>query len=306
MRIQVKSIIKYALGFISLFTKVSNVFNKKIQCCFFRLKKFVIYRLVTEDDVINFPINKKKSDLCSSPVTWTLWLQGVEEAPDVVKMCIRNYQDMNDRKLIILTERNIADYVDIPKPIVDKYASGIISSTAYSEIIRLECLATYGGLWLDSTMFIPAGIKYDFSSLNFFSPKAKVKKDDDELFGYIAMFFLFCKQDYIPVINVRNRLLSYWVKYDSQFNYFLVDFFFMFEYEKNDYFRHDVDRNPAIGKNMHELESFYLYEAYDEYISDFIKTDPLGAFKLNYKVKYPLLDSSGNETLYSKIINDEI
>ena len=294
---------KFALHFLIFFPKFTNFLNRITQTAFHNLKRIVMYRTVLQREVISFPIIHPKFNIDFESVTWTLWLQGIDKAPEIVKLCVHSFNNIKGRDLIFLNEANISEYVNIPDAILDKYHSGVISATAFSEIVRLEILATYGGLWLDSTIFIPSGLKYEFSELSFFSPKAKVEKEFGELFGHFAMFMLYCESNYAPIVNVRNKLLTYWTRYNSQIDYFIVDYFFEYEYENNSKFQQDVELNPVIGKNIHDLESYFLYKAYDKGIEDFICCDPLGAFKLNYKVDYPFFDSSGHETLYSRVIS---
>ena len=54
--------------------------------------------------------------------------------------------------VVELTEKNIEQYVTI-EGLIPEYASNKINRIALSEIIRIELLKTYGGLWIDATTF---------------------------------------------------------------------------------------------------------------------------------------------------------
>ena len=55
-----------------------------------------------------------------------MWWQGIDNAPDIVRACIRALQKNNpDRKVIILTKRNYHKYVHINSKIIEYLNNGI-------------------------------------------------------------------------------------------------------------------------------------------------------------------------------------
>lgn len=91
---------------------------------------------------------------------WIYWGQGVENAPDIVRLCVRSVMDnfTNDgRRVILLNDDNISDYVTFPDYIMEKYRKGIITRALFSDLLRLELLITHGGTWVDSTVFCSHG-----------------------------------------------------------------------------------------------------------------------------------------------------
>lgn len=85
---------------------------------------------------------------------WVCWLQGMESAPVLVKVCFRSLlHHLKDRELILLTEENIAQYVTLPDDIEKKRRDGIIPMAHYTDMLRLELLIKYGGTWIDATVF---------------------------------------------------------------------------------------------------------------------------------------------------------
>ena len=84
---------------------------------------------------------------------WICWFQGMDNAPDLVKKCYQSVVKNNpDKKVIVITEKNISDYVTFPEYIVTKWKQGVITHTHMTDLLRLELLITYGGLWLDATV----------------------------------------------------------------------------------------------------------------------------------------------------------
>lgn len=71
-------------------------------------------------------------------VIWVCWLQGIEQAPDIVKKCYKRLTALENHRIIVITNDNFEDYVNIPEYILDKYNKGIISPTHFSDILRAK------------------------------------------------------------------------------------------------------------------------------------------------------------------------
>ena len=98
-----------------------------------------------------------KPKKCISPdifPIWILWLQGFENAPDIVKLCLSSIKTglKNGETIILLDATNIWEYVDLPDYIIAKWEKGVIDNTKLSNCIRLRLLNTYGGMWIDATV----------------------------------------------------------------------------------------------------------------------------------------------------------
>ncbi|MDY2924013.1 MAG: capsular polysaccharide synthesis protein, partial [Treponema sp.] len=82
-----------------------------------------------------------------SDTVWWCWFQGEENAPDVAKACLESVRkNMSGKQVIVITEKNMYDYVSMPDFIIEKYKKGIISKTHFSDLLRLELLIRHGGL----------------------------------------------------------------------------------------------------------------------------------------------------------------
>lgn len=250
---------------------------------------------------VSMPITKKVIDLDGN-IIWTAWFQGAEHAPDLVLSCISSFRKINDARVIVIDDRNFEDYLIIPDAIVSKYREGLISKTAFSEIVRIELLATYGGLWIDSTVFIPKEISYPVLN-DFFTLKSVANLKNGELFGLVPAYMLGCKKGYIPILKIRNLLLSYWMSRNRQVDYFLVDYIFKYIFSNDQYFYNDVINLDVIGENRYYLLSV-MNECFNEILAKEIKNKCM-AYKLTNKVIFRDLNDD-KPTIYSKVINGEI
>ncbi len=99
---------------------------------------------------------------------WTIWLQGEENAPALVKACFRSVRKHCSQELVVLDEKTIFDYIELPDEIVQKYKDGKIAHAHFADICRVELLYRHGGYWLDATGFVTAPIPKWIQDQDFF------------------------------------------------------------------------------------------------------------------------------------------
>lgn len=90
---------------------------------------------------------------------WVCWLQGFENAPEIVKACRASLQRHlpPDRELIEITEANLGQYVEFPDFVWESYRAGRVSMAHLSDLIRTNLLIRHGGTWIDATVFLSDG-----------------------------------------------------------------------------------------------------------------------------------------------------
>ena len=73
----------------------------------------------------------------------------------LVKSCYKSVKrEFPDYKnLTVLTAQTIQQYVTIPEEILYKWNKGIINNANFSDVLRVEILSKYGGIWLDATVY---------------------------------------------------------------------------------------------------------------------------------------------------------
>ena len=99
----------------------------------------------------------------SNRTVWICWLQGRDNAPELVKACINSIENnLKDFNIVILTEENISKYTMLPVHVMKKYNEGKITRTHFSDILRVSILCEYGGLWVDSTVLCTDGDRKNY------------------------------------------------------------------------------------------------------------------------------------------------
>lgn len=233
----------------------------------------------------------------SSNKVWICWFQGMENAPEIVKKCYESVKrNMPGKEIIVLTDENIGDYVKFPDFIQKKYEAGIITRTHMTDILRLELLISYGGLWLDATVFcsesdIPT---YFFESDLFFFQSLKPGRDGHAT--YISSWLMSAKTNNGVLIATRYLCYEYWKTHDSMVDYFLL----------HDFMSIVLDRNPEEWNKVVPRDNatphillLRLFDQYDENIWNAVKKQT-PFHKLSYKFEEEKIKQSG--TFYKQLI----
>ena len=231
-------------------------------------------------------------------VIWTCWLQGEEQAPLLVQRCLKSLREhCKDYDVRVIDERNVKEYVTLPDYIEEKYQKGIISRTHYSDLIRLELLDRYGGIWIDSTFLLTDRL-----------PKYVT---DSELFCYqrspaghiIAANPLITAVQGHPVIrDVKLLLFEYWKHENRLVSYSIFHLFFTLCYEENARDKALIDKMPYVPT---ELMNVMLYKLGSVYTPELWKhiTSLTPLHKLTYRFERYGVDVQREGTIYDYIVN---
>ena len=149
---------------------------------------------------------------------FTLWLQGEEQAPDIVKSCFASIRKHCTQPLVILDGKTVFDWITLPEAIVEKYRAGKIKPAHFADICRVELLHTYGGYWLDSTCYVSAPIPAWITEHDFFVFMAGEKVHGN--YSYIQNCFIRARKGSYLLEAWRAMILDYWLHEDRRVDYF--------------------------------------------------------------------------------------
>ena len=149
----------------------------------------------------------------SSNKVWVCWFQGIENAPFLVQKCYDSVKkNLTDREIVLITSDNMEQYVQFPDYIIEKWKAGIITHTHLTDLLRLELLIRYGGMWLDATVFCTEEEKnippYFFNSDLFFYQNLKPGRDGDAF--YISSWLMSAKTNNMILMATRELCYEYW------------------------------------------------------------------------------------------------
>lgn len=140
---------------------------------------------------------------------WILWYQGLEEAPYIVRKCIKSWAKENPTwDIVILSKSNLKDYVqlDIPERILAK-----LSLAHQSDLVRLALLSQYGGVWADATTYCmrPLDAWIDGATASGFFAFYKPGRD-----RLISSWFMASQMKCPLTAKLYRALAMYWVEND--------------------------------------------------------------------------------------------
>ncbi len=173
------------------------------------------------------PAERKRSNK-----VWVCWLQGMEQAPELVQACFASLKaHLKDREIVLLTEENHRQYIRLPEFIEEKARRGIISHAHYADLMRLELLLSHGGTWIDATVFCTGGEipGYMLDSDLFMFQNLKPGLDGHAT--SVSNWFITACTNH-PLLRLTQTLLyDYWSKHDQLVDYFIFHDFFQLAIE---------------------------------------------------------------------------
>ena len=83
---------------------------------------------------------------------WFLWLQGLNEAPEIVRLCLDSWRRCNPGWEVRTLDRAGLDRL-IDLSVIPAASLESASPQALSDIARVRLLAAHGGVWADASAF---------------------------------------------------------------------------------------------------------------------------------------------------------
>lgn len=227
------------------------------------------------------------------------WLQGEANFPPIVRCCYNSLKQNAGRyKIVFIDEQNFSNYVDIPPHIMDKFRAGKISRTHFSDILRVNLLERYGGLWLDASILITEPLEnYEYLwKKSFFSQKFFHERDIKNPFSNNISFGRWMVG--IQGTNILHNPLfvflkeffsEYLLNNDDFLDYFLLDFGLSLAYDNIFVVKNECDTVPVNNISVHTLKGAinipYANFPYDKILTNtFLFSVP---WKLNFDMTTP-------------------
>lgn len=200
-----------------------NPFSEVWQGQWYEYNKIVKkYIDATYDIETLFPKNTNAYD---EKNIWVYWNSGIETAPEIVKKCYIQLQKNipSGYRLINLSQKNIDDFVLFPDFITEKIATGRISQTHFSDILRTAVIYRYGGIWFDATCLLTDDIPKRVLNSKFFVFQAN-RLNQNETRPPIKCSSWFISSN-LPKCRIPERtlqiLLAYWQNNKRLCHYYL-------------------------------------------------------------------------------------
>lgn len=231
---------------------------------------------------------------------WVLWWQ--REMPKVAEACINQIckLEVQGYRVTLLNKDNYMKYTEIPPRILFLYQEKKLSLTFLADVIRINLLNTWGGVWIDAT-FLITGTLPDMSDFRFYSlhRRDSIKNTNIAHKKYSAYFLAAAPGD-ICVSFVWDVFSEWFQFHDEIPDYFFIDYAFWMGYKNIQRIRNEIDALPVVDDVFElcdQLNCRYNGEIYKELCAKSF------GHKLSYKKDWQI-DMSGEYTFYKKILED--
>lgn len=194
---------------------------------------------------------------------FSIWLQGEDQAPDIVKACFRNMRRNLEQELVVIDKSTLFDWIELPEYIIDKWKEGKIGNAHFSDICRVELLYRHGGIWLDATDYLTAPIPQYIMDSEFFVFMAGSKING--WFSFIQNCFIRAHKGN-PLLGLwREAIMNYWANEDGAVNYYVHQILFNLTVDQNPQAAALFSKMPKVEQDpTHVLWYGHKDDVYDE------------------------------------------
>lgn len=211
-----------------------------------------------------------------TPRVFMYWGQGFDVAPPIVQTCLAAAKSLHSAdELVLLDNESIGDWIELPRQawkISERYRA------AFSDVLRIELLAKYGGIWSDATCLPTENLvsKFDYMTglSGFFAFK---HLDADSL----SSWFLASRPNSYVSLMVSQAMRAYWKIFDKPITYYYMHQIWIQLYDLDDRFRAQVDRIPDLHVDPRALNRSLLSD-YEQSKFEAMVSDSF-VHKLSYK-----------------------
>lgn len=269
-------------------------------------KEFDTYLMSLVDQSIYIQAGKETTFSPFDGCIWIYWDNPIQ-MPDVVKSCISSVRHYaNGKKVVLVNEENVENYVHLKAHIWEKYKSKLITKTHFSDIVRVSLLAQYGGIYMDATILQTADMPDYVTKRDFFTFKLDIDKPWEVVsHGNWCVFFIACKKGNLLMEATLDMMNAYWERYDLLIDYLWIDYLWIIASEKIPSIRRMLLEVPHTNPHLFSLGDLSMTCSDKDYLKAIAHEDTF-FYKMSYKgtIGIPLKDENGNLTLLGRIIEN--
>lgn len=232
-------------------------------------------------------------------IIWICWLQGREQAPEIVKKCIDSVEHYAKGYTVrLLTQDTMFNYVSLPEHIIERYRQGCIPFAHFSDILRTALLVQHGGIWVDATVLLTGDIPEYMVSSPLFMYQTSVLQH----LPHAASNWLIASQKGHPILQRQLDLLcAYWQKEQGLRDYFIYHIFLYLLITNNKQAKTLFQEMPYVANvNVHLMQKRFDYPYSERLWQDILHSTTV--HKLSWKHK-PTEANPQTITIYDFIIH---
>ncbi len=212
------------------------------------------------------------------------WFQGIENAPRIVLACYKQLYRVLDKEhyqIVTITMDNYREYVNFPSFIVERVEKKKMTLTHFSDLLRVNLLINYGGIWIDSTMLMTGSLPEDIMKGDLFVFKSNYQFEYHKEIGSSTFIYVHSPQNEILKRTLLGLYL-YWDEHESLEYYSLFHCLFAIAVSANEKTRAMYEEVPFYCAFYNIALQTEMFEEYDSKRFDYLKSLSF-VQKLTYK-----------------------
>ena len=194
------------------------------------------YRPVLDENKVRYVLGnfcRNDKDACHTipKIVWLSWLQGIDNAPEIVKVCLASQRKhLQDYEFRIVDLDNYQQWVELPEYVIKKFRKGQIPLASFSDMLRLSLLKQYVCVWMDASVYCSG-----FGNDKLRERWHRITQSEFVIFRYfkrgykvptgLSNWFIAAMPNEIIVSSVLEMLLAYWKDYDCLVDYYICHLF---------------------------------------------------------------------------------
>lgn len=232
-----------------------------------------------------------KENLKEENFIWVCWWQGLDQAPELVKECIKRIKkNCTSGKVIVLTKDNYLDFVEFPKNIQNAINKDRVSINHITDLLRVNLLASHGGIWIDSTVFTFSKLNESIFESSFFSLPLPYSERSSRYVskGRWSGFLMGCCKESRQLFQFISECMEEYFSHNDQIvTYFFLDYLLEIAYENDIHnFRESVNQLEVPTHSLYDLNNLLVKNSHGRFTLITNSTTPF--YKLNWKSEYAL------------------
>jgi len=253
---------------------------------YFRLKRMMDSDFNHRNKIFN--IDSYSCPKTIPKIIWMYWKQGENNAPELVKHCLKSWRKLNpDWDIRVLDDDTAKQYtgqLTLPPG---------ITVQAYSDILRVNLLAQYGGVWADATCYCARPLDYWLPALTQSGFFAFANPHPDRI---ISSWFLASEQNGTVIRTWKSAVDEYWKNTTKADHYLWLHYLFEYLTKHDKTIANLWEHTPKISADgPHILKRALTTNGDVSRLGDTIALDAIPVFKLTWKDDIPIgaLDQLG-------------
>lgn len=175
---------------------------------------------------------------------FSIWFQGEENAPAIVKRCFASQRKLSCLEQVVLDDKTLFDWITLPDYIMEKRRKGAIGAAHFADICRVELLYRYGGVWMDATDLMVTEFPQWMLESDFFIYMAGENVGGS--YSYVQNCFFRSKRGSLLIKMWRDAIFEYWKNENGAIDYFFHQILFKVVVHNNEEAKRHFERMPKL------------------------------------------------------------